>query len=66
MNDSKGRAEYNTVTKKVLIARGDIRIELPGEYDTLEDAKAAALQFVERLRAPMRSSTSSDNAVNPI
>lgn len=33
-----------------MITKGDVRLELPGEFDILEEAKAAALQFVERLR----------------
>jgi len=47
---SKGKAEYNQSTRKVMITKGDVRLELPGEFDILEEAKAAALQFVERLR----------------
>jgi hypothetical protein len=56
-NSIKGRAEYNKTTKKVLISRGDLQIELPGEFENLEDAKAAALKFVERLRERCGPST---------
>jgi hypothetical protein len=49
-DSSKGKAEYDQATKKVIITKGDVRLELPGEFDTLADAKAAALNFVERLR----------------
>jgi hypothetical protein len=51
LNDSsKGKAEYDHITKKVIITKGEVRLELPGVFDTLADAKAAAQQFVERLR----------------
>jgi hypothetical protein len=50
-DSGKGKAEYNQATKKVVITKGDVRIELPGEFDTLEEARTAALEFVERLRA---------------
>jgi hypothetical protein len=52
LNDNgKAKAEYNQATKKVVITKGEVRLELPGEYDSLEEARTAALQFVERLRA---------------
>jgi hypothetical protein len=51
LNDSsKGKAEYDQATKEVIITKGEVRLELPGEFDTLADAKAAALHIVERLR----------------
>lgn len=49
--ENNGRAEYDPVSGKVTIVKDHIRLELPGTFETLEDAKAAATTFVERLRA---------------
>jgi len=42
------RVKYHPISKRVEIARGDRQISIPGEHDTLDQAKAAVDAYARR------------------